>query len=96
MNILMLQYSMEKILEFFREKEELEAKKGTSEPKIKGEPSKEEDGFVSIHAFEMMSNAYDAKFDECEKLKAKNRELTVELSKYRYFIECQRNEIEKL
>lgn len=74
---------------------ELEAKKGTSGP-IKGEPSKEEEGFVSIHAFDMMSQAYDAKFDECEKLKAENKKLIAELSKYRYFIECQKNEIEKL
>ena len=107
---------------------ELEAKKGTSGP-IKGEPSKEEeDGFVSIHAYDMLAQAYDAKCDECKAigkeykylskefneetkkyshernellnkvnlLEKENRELTAELSKYRYFIECQKNEIEKL
>ena len=51
---------------------------------------------VSIHQFDMLSQAYEEKFAECEILKAENRKLTAELSKYRYFIECQKNEIEKL
>ncbi len=52
--------------------------------------------WVSMESFDMLSQAYGAKFDECEKLKNENRKLTEELSKYRYFIECQKNEIEKL
>lgn len=59
-------------------------------PKISpGEP-------VSMESYDMLAKAYDAKCDECKKLKAENRKLTAELSKYRYFIECQKNEIEKL
>lgn len=64
---------------------------------------KESDEVVSIHQFDMLSRSYDAKFDECEKLKAENQELkkaNIKLmeavNKYRYFIECQRNEIDKL
>ena len=63
----------------------------------------ESDKVVSIHQFNMLSRSYDAKFDECEKLKAQNQELKKsniklmeEVNKYRYFIECQKNEIEKL
>lgn len=56
----------------------------------------EYDEVVSIHQFDMLSQAYEEKFAECERLKAENRKLTAELSKYRYFIECQKNEIEKL
>lgn len=57
----------------------------------------QEDGeYVSIHSFDMLSQSYDAKFAECEMLKAENRKLTAEVSKYRYFIECQRNEMDKL
>ena len=51
----------------------------------------------------MLSRSYDAKFDECEKLKARNQELEKSniklmetVNKYWYFIECQRNEIDKL
>lgn len=119
---------MEKFLEFLKKNEELEVKKGTSEPEIKGEPFKEEDGFVSIHTYDMLAQAYDAKCEECKAigkeykylnkefneeikkyshernellnkvnlLEKENRKLTAELSKYRYFIECQKNEIEKL
>ena len=65
--------------------------------------NQESDEVVSIHQFNMLSQAYDAKFDECEKLKAQNQELKKsniklmeEVNKYRYFIECQKNEIEKL
>jgi len=61
------------------------------------------DEVVSIHQFDMLSRSYDAKFDECEKLKARNQELEKSniklmetVNKYRYFIECQRNEIDKL
>lgn len=64
---------------------------------------KESDEFVSIHQFEMLSQAYDDKFNECEKLKVRNQELEKSniklietVNKYRYFIECQRNEIDKL
>ena len=64
---------------------------------------KESDEVVSIHQFDMLSRSYDAKFDECEKLKARNQELEKSniklmetVNKYRYFIECQRNEIDKL
>ena len=63
----------------------------------------ESDKVVSIHQFDMLSRSYDAKFDECEKLKARNQELEKSniklmetVNKYRYFIECQRNEIDKL
>lgn len=55
-----------------------------------------DDGFVSIHSFDMLNEAYQEKFAECEKLKVQNQKLNIELSKYRYFIECQKNEIEKL
>ena len=65
--------------------------------------NQESDEVVSIHQFNMLSQAYDANFDECEKLKAENQELkkaNIKLmeavNKYRYFIECQRNEIDKL
>ena len=65
--------------------------------------NQESDEVVSIHQFNMLSQAYDAKFNECEKLKAQNQELEKsniklmeEVNKYRYFIECQKNEIEKL
>lgn len=51
---------------------------------------------VSMEQFDMLSRAYSAKYDECEQLKAENRKLTAEVSKYRYFIECQRNEMDKL
>lgn len=78
---------------------------------------KAQDEPVSIHAYDMLAQAYDAKFEECEKLKAENkkysqafiamcdewgklkdenRKLTEQLSRHRYFIECQKNEIEKL
>ena len=60
----------------------------------KSEPAASEP--VSMESFDMLSQAYDAKCDECERLKSENRKLTEELSKYRYFIECQKNEIEKL
>ena len=63
----------------------------------------ESDEVVSIHQFDMLSRSYDAKFDECEKLKARNQELEKSniklmetVNKYQYFIECQRNEIDKL
>ncbi len=39
---------------------------------------------------------YSPILDERNALKKENRELTEELSRYRYFIECQKNEIEKL
>lgn len=65
--------------------------------------AEESDEVVSIHQFDMLSRSYDAKFDECEKLKARNQELEKSniklmetVNKYRYFIECQRNEIDKL
>ena len=65
--------------------------------------NQESDEVVSIHQFNMLSQAYDAKFNECEKLEAQNQELEKsniklmeEVNKYRYFIECQKNEIEKL
>ena len=63
--------------------------KNPDKPKESGET-------VSIHQFDMLSQSYEEKFAECEILKAENRKLTAELSKYRYFIECQKNEIEKL
>lgn len=56
----------------------------------------EEDGFVSIHSFDMLSQSYAEKCEECEALKTENKKLIAELNKYRYFIECQKNEIEKL
>lgn len=40
--------------------------------------------------------AYKKLSAKCNELENANRELTEELSKYRYFIECQKNEIEKL
>ena len=49
-----------------------------------------------MESFDMLSLAYQAKCDECEELKKANRKLNEELSKYRYFVECQKNEIEKL
>lgn len=65
--------------------------------------AEESNEVVSIHQFDMLSRSYDAKFDECEKLKARNQELEKSniklmetVNKYRYFIECQRNEIDKL
>lgn len=51
---------------------------------------------VRMKEFDMISRAYDAKCDECKKLISENRKLTEQLSRYRYFIECQKNEIEKL
>lgn len=74
------------------------------EKQLQNQDKKQEsDEVVSIHQFDMLSRSYDAKFDECEKLKARNQELeksNVKLmetvNKYRYFIECQRNEIDKL
>lgn len=60
------------------------------------ENKSESDEMVSIHQFDMLSQAYEEKFTECERLKSENKKLNIELSKYRYFIECQRNEIEKL
>ncbi|MCM1031599.1 MAG: hypothetical protein NC410_09205 [Oscillibacter sp.] len=70
--------------------------KGLDEKKESKSAEQDPDGFVSIHAYDMLAQAYDAKWDECNKLKAENRKLTEQLSKYRYFIECQKNEIEKL
>ena len=46
--------------------------------------------------FDVLLQAYVEKCDECEKLKKVNQKLNEELSKYRYFVECQKNEIEKL
>lgn len=74
------------------------------EKQLQNQDKKQEsDEVVSIHQFNMLSQAYDAKFNECEKLKAQNQELEKsniklmeEVNKYRYFIECQKNEIEKL
>lgn len=70
-------------------KELLRKKLNPCAPKTPSEP-------VSMESYDMLAKAYDAKCDECKKLKAENRKLTSELSKYRYFIECQKNEIEKL
>lgn len=54
------------------------------------------DEMVSLHQYDMLAKAYEEKFSECEDLKVKNRKLVEKLSRYRYFIECQKNEIEKL
>lgn len=85
---------------------EFETKKEPAGPdtaECKSSDIKESEGVVSIHQFDMLSRSYDEKFNECELLKAENNELkkaNIKLmetvNKYRYFIECQRNEIEKL
>ena len=90
MNILMLKFSMEKLAKILNEEKErqenLEREKKESET---SEP-------VSMESFNMLSLAYEAKCKECNLLKKANRELNEKLSKYRYFFECQKNEIEKL
>lgn len=66
------------------------------EKELKPEEKSSGDEMVSLHQFDMLSQAYEEKFAECELLKVENRNLIEKLSRYRYFIECQKNEIEKL
>lgn len=73
-----------------------EMKKSLLEKELNPCAHKSQNEPVSMESYDMLAQAYDAKCDECKKLKAENRKLTSELSKYRYFIECQKNEIEKL
>lgn len=54
---------------------ELEEKKGTSEPEKESEKIKEDGEYVSMHTYDMLERAYDAKCDECDSLRNKTYEL---------------------
>ena len=59
------------------------------EKQLQNQDKKQEsDEVVSIHQFDMLSRSYE--------LEKSNVKLMETVNKYRYFIECQRNEIDKL